>query len=106
MPNSRAPVQYRVARAADLVRTYEVMLEAEGDLARSRHLSAADLALRDRARALAARAAAMQDFPDRFWVAEAGGKVVGFGIGYLREDHWHLKSLQVVPAYQGLGVGS
>ena len=98
-------VTYRLAREGDLRRTYELMLEAEGDLARSRQMSIDELTIPDQRRALAARAASLRDFPDRFWVAEIDGTVAGFSIAYLRDAHWHLKSLQVVPAHQGLGIG-
>lgn len=105
MPRNHGTVTYRLARETDVERTYEVMLEAESDLARKLHMSTADLTLPDKPRAIAARAASLADFPGRFWVAEDGRTVVGFGISYLRERHWHLKSLQVVPAYQGMGIG-
>lgn len=99
-------VTYRLAREDDLRRTYDLMLEAEGDLARSRQMSLDELTIPDERRALAARAASLHDFPDRFWVAEIEGLVVGFAIAYLRGRHWHLKSLQVVPAHQGRGIGA
>jgi ribosomal protein S18 acetylase RimI-like enzyme len=101
-----AAITYRLAREDDLRRTYDLMLEAEGDLARSRQMSLEELTIPDERRALAARAASLQDFPGLFWVAVSDGAVVGFAIAYLRGTHWHLKSLQVVPAYQGRGIGA
>jgi ribosomal protein S18 acetylase RimI-like enzyme len=105
VPVDGPQVRYRLARETDLERTYEVMLEAEGDLARGHEMSLSDLTIPDKRRGLAARAASLRDFPDRFWVAEVDDVVIGFGIAYLRGRYWHLKSLQVVPARQGRGVG-
>ncbi len=43
--------------------------------------------------------------PERFWVAEAGGSVVGFGAGFQRGHICHLAGLFVLPWWQGKGVG-
>jgi GNAT superfamily N-acetyltransferase len=44
--------------------------------------------------------------PDRFWVAENGGEVVGFSSATLREGLWYLAMLFVRPGLQGDGLGS
>jgi GNAT superfamily N-acetyltransferase len=41
----------------------------------------------------------------RFWVAELGGRVVGFGAGIVRGRWWYLSALFVLPEVQGRGVG-
>jgi GNAT superfamily N-acetyltransferase len=41
----------------------------------------------------------------RFCVAEAHGRVIGFGAGIVRGDWWYLGALFVLPEAQGLGVG-
>jgi GNAT superfamily N-acetyltransferase len=44
--------------------------------------------------------------PGGCWVAEAGGQVVGTAIGLIREGVWGLSLLGLLPAFQGLGIGS
>jgi GNAT superfamily N-acetyltransferase len=39
-------------------------------------------------------------------VAVEGGRVVGFGSAWTRDDHWFLASLFVSPAVQGRGIGA
>ena len=47
----------------------------------------------------------MENAGPRFWVAEAGGEMVGFGAGIVRGDLWYLSALFVLPEAQGCGVG-
>lgn len=47
----------------------------------------------------------LREDPQRFWVAEAQGRVVGFGAGLVRGDWWYLAALFVLPEAQGRGVG-
>ncbi|CAN5257696.1 hypothetical protein BH18ACT14_BH18ACT14_14200 [soil metagenome] len=42
---------------------------------------------------------------DRFWVAAAEGRLVGFSAALLREDAWFLSALFVSPEHQAQGVG-
>ncbi len=48
----------------------------------------------------------MRHDPDGFWVGEADGEVVGFGIAVQREHVWYLAALHVLPAYQSRGLGT
>lgn len=41
----------------------------------------------------------------RFWVAEADGRLAGWGAGMVRGDWWYLAALFVLPEFQGRGVG-
>ncbi len=42
---------------------------------------------------------------ERCWVAEEGGRVVGYSAALARGEAWHLSSLFVAPARQGSGIG-
>jgi len=42
---------------------------------------------------------------DRFWVAAAEGRLVGFSAALVREDAWFLSALFVSPEHQAGGVG-
>ncbi len=43
---------------------------------------------------------------DRFWVAQSGDRIVGFGAAIVRDDVWFLSALFVEPGHQAGGVGS
>jgi len=45
------------------------------------------------------------DGPDRVWVALRGDEVIGVAAAAIRERHWHLVYLFVLPEAQGQGVG-
>ncbi len=99
-------VSFRPARDADAERTYEVFLEAADDL--NGRVGRPPRAGKGAppARALALRRSCVRHDGERFWVAEAGGRVIGFAIAILRDDIWHLAALHVAPRYQGGGVGT
>jgi ribosomal protein S18 acetylase RimI-like enzyme len=42
---------------------------------------------------------------ERCFVAEAGGRVVGYSAAFVRADTWFLASLFIDPDHQGMGVG-
>jgi N-acetylglutamate synthase-like GNAT family acetyltransferase len=42
---------------------------------------------------------------DRFWVAAAEGRMVGFSAAFVRQDVWFLAALFVSPGHQARGVG-
>lgn len=44
--------------------------------------------------------------PGGCWVAEHDGEIVGSAIGLIREDVWGFSLFGLLPAYQGLGIGS
>jgi len=100
-----ADVVLRPAGPADLEATYEVFVTAANDLrARSGRPPVDDTPQR-RAWAIPFRRHALAHDGAGFHVAEAEGRVVGFGIATLRERLWYLAALHVLPAYQGQGVG-
>lgn len=98
-------VAYRQPMEHELERTYEIFLEAAGELNRQHGRVANPGAGAPRARALAFRRSALRHDAERFWVAEVDGELVGFGAAVQRGRIWHLAALHVVPAFQAQGVG-
>jgi GNAT superfamily N-acetyltransferase len=98
-------VAYRPAAESDVERTYEVMLEANEELNGRLHRAVVIQDTSPPARALAVRCNAIRHDPDRFWVAEADGEVVGFGLATVRRHLWYLAALHVIPAFQSMGIG-
>ena len=43
--------------------------------------------------------------PHAFWVAESGGRLVGFAFSFLRGSFWFLADLFILPEQQGKGIG-
>jgi GNAT superfamily N-acetyltransferase len=54
---------------------------------------------------LAQQSHLLEHDPERCFVAEEGGRVVGYGAAFLRDDSWFLASLFVLPEFQGRGIG-
>ena len=100
-----AQVTYRAAAPSDVERTYQVFLEANEDLDSRLHRTIDAPDMSPSTRALAVRRSALRYDPERFWVAEAGGCVVGFGLATVRGHLWYLAALHVLPAHQSRGVG-
>jgi ribosomal protein S18 acetylase RimI-like enzyme len=100
-----ATVRYRKAREDDVEETYRVMLRANADLNRrlGRPVSLEEHS--PSTRAIAVRRSALRHDPDRFWVAEDGGCIVGFGLAIARRSFWYLAALHVETAFQARGVG-
>jgi len=44
--------------------------------------------------------------PGGCWVAELHGEIIGTAIGLIREGVWRFSLFGMLPAYQGLGIGS
>jgi GNAT superfamily N-acetyltransferase len=44
--------------------------------------------------------------PGGCWVAEHNGEIIGAAIGLIRENIWGFSLFGLLPAYQGLGIGS
>jgi GNAT superfamily N-acetyltransferase len=99
-------IAFRHATADDFHATYDIFIEAANDLARTRGWTPVDRPTSPPERFLAFRASAIRHDPERFWVAEADGDMVGFGIAVQREHTWYLAALHVRPAYQARGVGA
>jgi len=99
-------VTYRRARIEDAERTFAVVKEAADDLLiRNGRQPTAGAGL-PAARVIKVRHTCVQHDPDRFWVAEADGGIIGAGFAILRDDAWYLCGLHVVPAWQGRGIGA
>jgi GNAT superfamily N-acetyltransferase len=105
-PDALAGVLYRRAVPNDSRTTYDVFTEAAHHLARTRGWTATQRPADPPERFLAFRASVLRHDPDGFWVAEANGRIVGFGIAVQREYVWYLAALHVRPAYQSKGVGA
>ena len=103
---SRPNAEFRLANDADLQETYQVYVIANEHLNRNlgRHTDLQKHTLP--ARALAVRANALRFDPGRFWVAEIGGKIGGFGLATRRRTLWYLAALHVLPEFQGQGIGT
>jgi GNAT superfamily N-acetyltransferase len=97
-------ITYRRARTEDAERTFEVVQEAAGDL--NRKMGRPVGMSLPAARVIRFRHFAVRYDPDRFWVAEAGGRIVGSGFASLRDDVWYLGGLHVLPDYQSRKIGS
>lgn len=94
-----------MARDTDLEATYQVYLAANQDL-NQRIGRKVDLRQQTLpTRALAVRRNALEYDRERFWVAESGKSIVGFGLATRRPSYWYLAALHVMPEFQGQGVG-
>jgi ribosomal protein S18 acetylase RimI-like enzyme len=99
---AEAPIAYRRAVAADVPVAAAIIKRALDDLAvkQSQPLSSPEgdpmtPSLRH----------VLDVSPERFWVAEAAGSMVGFGAGFQRGHICYLAGLFVLPQWQGKGVG-
>ena len=98
-----AEVSYRRAEEADLPRAFRVFQAAlNGYLVPAGQPPAPD----DEASMRPVYEHLLRHDAERFWVADAGGAVVGFGAGLLRGDWWFLGDLFVLPRAQGHGIGA
>jgi GNAT superfamily N-acetyltransferase len=103
---TRPNPDFRLASSADLQETYKVYVIANEHL--NRHLGR-DTNLEKHTlptRALAVRSNALRCDPDRFWVADFGGRIGGFGLATCRRTLWYLAALHVLPEFQGQGIGT
>ena len=98
--------EFRLATEADLENTYKVYLDANQDLNR-RIGRSVDLEKHTLpTRALAVRRNALRYDAERFWIAEFGKSIGGFGLAIQRRSFWYLAAMHVLPEFQGCGVGS
>jgi hypothetical protein len=51
------------------------------------------------------RRSGLQFDPDRFWVAEYGRALIGFGLAIRRRSLWYLAALHILPEHQSHGIG-
>jgi GNAT superfamily N-acetyltransferase len=105
-PDRLAGITIRRATTADFLPTYDVFRDAADDLARTRGWAPVIRPPEPTERFLAFRASAIRHDPDGFWVAEADGGLIAFGVAVQREHVWYLAALHVRPAYQSLGIGA
>jgi GNAT superfamily N-acetyltransferase len=103
---ARPRPEFRLANAADLQETYSVYVVANEELNRQlgRHSDLEKHTLPTRA--LAVRSNALRYDQGRFWVADFGGKIGGFGLASRRRTLWYLAALHVLPEFQGHGIGT
>jgi GNAT superfamily N-acetyltransferase len=102
----RTPITYRLASGPDdFAPTYELFLRAANDLRAKSHRDQLQDTVARRTRALAFRQHVFTNDAGGFWIAEANGDRVGFGIGTARQTFWHLNALHVLPEFQSRGVG-
>jgi GNAT superfamily N-acetyltransferase len=99
-------IAFRPATPGDFRATWDVFTEAAAHLAQTRGWPAVDRPATPPERFLAFRVSAVRHDPGGFWVAEADGGLIGFGIAIQRGQTWYLAALHVRPAYQSLGVGA
>lgn len=97
-----ASVIYRPATAQDAQTAAEIIKAALDDLAAKQGRPSGVPAGAPEAPVLRH---VLESCPDRFWIAEAAGAVIGFGAGLRRGHVCYLASLFVMPRWQGKGVG-
>lgn len=95
----------RLARPDDLEQTYHVFLRATNHLFAQRNLPLIPAHDSPPVRSIAFRRHALTHDAERFWVAEDGTGIIGFGIATLRDTFWYLAALHVLPEYQNVGIG-
>jgi hypothetical protein len=95
-------METRPARHDDLESLYRIFGAAVGELYR-RHSFDPPAPPRDVF--LRLHAHMLEHDAERFWVAESGGRITGFGAAILRDDVWFLSALFVEPGEQASGVG-
>jgi GNAT superfamily N-acetyltransferase len=95
-------VEIRPTANADLAAMYGVFQEAIGELYRRHSFAPPDVP--EQAFCAQQRHLLAHD-PQRCFVAEAGGRVVGYTAALLRDETWFFSSLFVLPAFQGRGIG-
>ena len=97
-------IEYRLGVEQDDVPTYHVFAEANRELFNRRGLPDT-FGDTPPARMMAFRGYARRYHGDGYWVAYDGDRMVGFGIGVRHPGVWYLAALQILPEYQGRGVG-
>lgn len=97
-------IEYRLGVEADDVPTYHVFAEANRELFIRRGLPDT-FGPEPPVRMMAFRGYARQHHGDGYWVAYDGDRMVGFGIGVRHPGVWYLAALQILPEYQGRGIG-
>ena len=104
--DSRPRPRFRRVKASDVEETYQIYVAANEELNRrlGRHSDLSKHTLPTRA--VAVRANALRYDSDRFWVADFGDMLGGFGLATRRRTLWYLAALHVLPEFQGHGIGA
>jgi GNAT superfamily N-acetyltransferase len=97
-----AATHYRQATVADLNACADVLYAADDELAARRGLPVSP---RNREPLVRLFAHLLAGQPDRYWVAEHAGRVLGFGASVQYQDMTYLGFLFVEPELQAAGVG-
>jgi len=95
------PLIYKPARAEDLVPANALVVATVNDLT-EKHGFGAMASVRPPS----FQQFSLADDPGGLWVAEDGGKIVGFVWSWICGDVWFLSQLFVDPAQQGGGIGN
>ena len=99
MPNLRAMADADVPETVDVWEVAFREMSARFDLERAPRTPEDDLRIGNRIRYF------LGTDPDGSWVAEDGGRVVGFSQSFVRDGHWVLSLLAVDPGSQRHGLG-
>ncbi|MEO6206583.1 MAG: GNAT family N-acetyltransferase [Candidatus Limnocylindrales bacterium] len=99
-------ITYRIASDGDLLRTREVFLLTAEALDRRNGVLSPPPSGVSHVRAMHFREHSRHYDPDRYWVAESHGVVIGYAAATQRGRVWYLASLYVLPEFQARGVGS
>src|SRR3954469_25223412 len=99
---SDGQITYRQATLADLDTCAEVLYTADDALSASRGLPVSP---RNREALVRLYAHMQENDPDRWWVAEDGGQIVGFGGWSSYQEMVYLGFLFVLPDQQAGGIG-
>lgn len=103
--SSQMQPEFRLATEADIEETFRIYLNANRDLNR-RIGRPVDLEKHTLpTRALAVRRNALRHDRERFWIAQFGETLGGFGLAIRRRSFWYLAALHVLPEFQCGGVG-
>jgi ribosomal protein S18 acetylase RimI-like enzyme len=95
------PLIYRHARAEDLVTTDALVVASINDLTERHGFGRMAASSPPNFQLFS-----LEDDPDGLWIAEDGGRILGFAWSWVCGDLWFLAQLFVDPAEQGRGIGN
>lgn len=98
-------MEFRSASEADLEDEFDVYVAAQDELHRRRGAEWIAAPYDASGRWAAIHRHLLTHDGDRSFVAEEGGRIVGFTAAFVRGDCWYFSALFIHPQYQGLGVG-
>lgn len=98
-------MEFRSASEADLEGEFDVYVAAQDELHRRRGAQWAASPYDPSGRWATIHRHLLTHDGKRSFVAEEGGRIVGFTAAFVRGDCWYFSALFIHPQYQGLGVG-